>query len=311
MKRALPRDDAHKNRKFTEGDYDAYVSHRIVQWRFRTGAGFPLYPFAVEETVRHNPFIFTERFCRYMFICILLDGRLVYRSGERTFLLEPGKALLIPPGSDYSFSPGAGAGYHKVVLELKGTLLDSLCSALGLGDIRLVALDDAAGLIATIRRMGGWIEARDRSRIPELVGRAYGILAQLAEGARQRADDGPSRLLAEAQALLAGHLDREFDFAALPERLRTSATTLNRLFREKLNISPRRYRNVCRIEYARELLTNSRLSIKEIAFKCGYCNQFYFCAEFARFTGYTPTAFRRELDGGDAPPTSQDGRRYV
>ena len=49
-----------------------------------------------------------------------------------------------------------------------------------------------------------------------------------------------------------------------------------------------RYRNACRIEYARELLTRSDLSIKEITAKTGYCNQFYFSQEFRRQTGYSP-----------------------
>ncbi|MGN1365375.1 MAG: helix-turn-helix domain-containing protein [Victivallis vadensis] len=35
------------------------------------------------------------------------------------------------------------------------------------------------------------------------------------------------------------------------------------------------------------------MSVKEIAYRLGYCNQFYFSEEFKRITGRTPTEYRR------------------
>jgi len=278
------------------GDHDAAVSFHISIWGFRDSAMLPLYPYAVEETVRRNRFTFREQFCRFLFVVTLLEGELVYRSKGEVFRLTPGKVLLIPPGSDYSFSPGGGGGYHKLVLELKGVLLDSVCSVFGLREIRLFDFAQSEELISRIRGMGADIEAKERERIPNLLGESYALLSLLAAPAREKAAGKTSRLLASAQMLLCSDFDRELNISELPARLGVGRTTLDRLFRDKIGISPQRYRNACRIEYARELLTRSDLSIKEIADKTGYCNQFYFSQEFRRQTGYSPRAFRRELE---------------
>ena len=278
------------------GDHDAAVSFHTSIWGFRDSAMLPLYPYAVEETVRRNRFTFREQFCRFLFVVLLPEGELIYRSGKETFRLTPGKVLLIPPGSDYSFSPGGEGGYHKLVLELKGVLLDSVCSVFGLRGIRLFDYAQSEELISKIRGMGADIDAKDRERIPKLLGESYALLARLAAPAREKGAEKMSRTLASAQMLLGSDFDRELNISELPARLGVGRTTLDRLFRDKIGISPQRYRNACRIEYARELLTRSDLSIKEIADKTGYCNQFYFSQEFRRQTGYSPRAFRRELE---------------
>gem|GEM_PF-474860 len=279
----------------TTGDHDAAVSFHIGIWGFRDCAMLPLYPYAVEETVRRNRFTFREEFCRFLFVIMLQEGEMIYRSKGKNFRLVPGKVLLIPPGSDYSFSPGKG-GYHKLVLELKGVLLDSICSGFGLREIRLFDFPQSEELISRIRGMGTDIDAKERERIPKLLGESYALLFQLAAPAREKEATKASRVLASAQMLLSRDFDRKLNFSELPAQLGVGRTTLDRLFRDKVGISPQGYRNACRIEYARELLTRSDLSIKEIAYKTGYCNQFYFSQEFRRQTGYSPHAFRLEQE---------------
>ena len=69
--------------------------------------------------------------------------------------------------------------------------------------------------------------------------------------------------------------------------------TFSRLFRAQMNQSPHRYRMQRRMEAACELLTQTGFSVKEIAFQLGFCNSFYFCNQFRRIHGVTPTQFRR------------------
>lgn len=282
------------------GQHDAALLFKISHWRFREVENMPLYPFAVEETIRRNRFTFSEKFCRILIVVLMLDGRLTYHSGNRQFVMEPGKLLLIPPGSDYEFSHRSGMRYHKLVLELKGTLLNSISSLFGFQE--LILLDQPPGdtLESEIRRAGKLLDEGDRRNIPELLGNSYSILYRLS--AQLRETTTQPGILQTAQALLESNLAEPLNMEELPAQLGVSGTTLNRLFREKLNISPARYRNSCRIEYARELLLRSNLSIKEIAAMVGYCNQFYFSQEFRKSTGYAPLRYRREATRSDLSP---------
>jgi YesN/AraC family two-component response regulator len=49
---------------------------------------------------------------------------------------------------------------------------------------------------------------------------------------------------------------------------------------------------------AKEMLTNTSLSIKEIAFNLGYNNHDYFFTAFKRMTGQTPAEYRTITQGG-------------
>jgi transcriptional regulator GlxA family with amidase domain len=46
---------------------------------------------------------------------------------------------------------------------------------------------------------------------------------------------------------------------------------------------------------ARELLLHTSLSVKEIAFRCGFSDEAYFGRRFRLLEQASPTAFRRQL----------------
>lgn len=49
-----------------------------------------------------------------------------------------------------------------------------------------------------------------------------------------------------------------------------------------------------RIEYAKDLLAESELSIKQISAKCGYSSESYFARQFKKSVGLTPMEYRRK-----------------
>jgi len=61
------------------------------------------------------------------------------------------------------------------------------------------------------------------------------------------------------------------------------------------------YITMLRINYAKRLLKEDKLSIKEIAASCGYSDQYYFSRVFKKNVGYSPTEYKEiligELDG--------------
>ncbi|WP_438781818.1 AraC family transcriptional regulator [Enterococcus sp. DIV2469a] len=77
------------------------------------------------------------------------------------------------------------------------------------------------------------------------------------------------------------------------EYLHISRTYLFLLFKEKLHMSPQQFITSAKIANSRELLAKSNLSIQEIAYLCGYKNQFSFSRAFKRENSITPTAYRQ------------------
>jgi transcriptional regulator GlxA family with amidase domain len=61
-------------------------------------------------------------------------------------------------------------------------------------------------------------------------------------------------------------------------------------------MSPMQHLKYLRIQQAEQLLRDTFLSVKEIAFRCGAKDLSHFVRDFKRRKGLTPTAFRSQCE---------------
>jgi AraC-like DNA-binding protein len=64
------------------------------------------------------------------------------------------------------------------------------------------------------------------------------------------------------------------------------------LFKEQTGCSPRDYLHLLRIHRACQLLRDPALSVKEVATRLGYQDQFHFSRQFKAFQGMSPSEYR-------------------
>ena len=84
-------------------------------------------------------------------------------------------------------------------------------------------------------------------------------------------------------------LDGAADVAGLSRR------RFGELFKNNFDITPNRYVQIKRIEYSKELLSSSELSVGEIASLCGFSDIYYFSKCFKREVGKTPQNYKKSL----------------
>ena len=71
---------------------------------------------------------------------------------------------------------------------------------------------------------------------------------------------------------------------------------LSRLFKNLKGVSPMEYLTNLRINKAKELiLSDSDLSLKEVAEISGYMDQFYFSRIFKTITGKSPSEYKNDI----------------
>ena len=91
------------------------------------------------------------------------------------------------------------------------------------------------------------------------------------------------------------HLAEEISLAALAGLAQLSPYHLCRAFKQSFGMPPHRYLTGRRVERARLLLSERKLSVTEIALEVGFATTSAFIAVFRRTTGQTPTEYRRGL----------------
>ena len=83
----------------------------------------------------------------------------------------------------------------------------------------------------------------------------------------------------------------------IASKLCLSYSSFRKTFKEYTGFSPARFINEVRMSKAKELLTNTSMSIKEIAYNVGYNNHDYFFTAFRHTTGQTPAEYRAMTQG--------------
>ena len=68
-----------------------------------------------------------------------------------------------------------------------------------------------------------------------------------------------------------------------------------RIFKKSTGMSPIEYRNHIRINVAKDLLTDTEMSINKISEYCGFSNANYFCDVFRKSEGLSPSAYRQAI----------------
>jgi transcriptional regulator GlxA family with amidase domain len=82
------------------------------------------------------------------------------------------------------------------------------------------------------------------------------------------------------------------------QRLDIGMSTLNRLFRATIGLSPGKVLNILRLERSRYLLTATNNDIDTIADICGYCDRHHFTRHFSNTFGMGPAHYRTH-DGNE------------
>lgn len=102
----------------------------------------------------------------------------------------------------------------------------------------------------------------------------------------------PSHVLKAEQYMMENY-NKNIKISDVANHLNIDARYLYKLFTKHFNTSPKQYLINLRITHAIELLSKPDLSIKHIAFMCGYADSLQFSNFFKKNVGISPSEFRK------------------
>jgi len=107
----------------------------------------------------------------------------------------------------------------------------------------------------------------------------------------------PARQQKRIVEFIEEHLAEEISLAALAELVDLSLYHFARAFTQSFGVPPHRYHMARRMDRARSLLQMPELSVTQIGIQIGFCETSSFTKAFRRFTGLTPSEYRRHREG--------------
>ncbi len=224
-----------------------------------------------------------------------LEGTSVYKTGSACDELHPGELYLTIPGSSVHLASGGGAGRQEL-LVISGGMVKLLVESLNLPSSRRIRIDNPADFTrvrAMFDRTADLLRDRRLESALENSTNGYSLICLLADYGSRTREDGLPPLLTHAVRMMANGYGCRFSIGELAGQLGISRVTLNNLFRQYLGTSPLAYRHRLCMENAIQLVRSEEFSFKEISEQLGFRNSLYFSTVFRRYTGMTPTEYRR------------------
>ena len=213
--------------------------------------------------------------------------------------LKEGYMFLLFPGEWHTYMPEESTGWNEYWIGFNGKIMDEWMRNgfftkenpvfnVGLNE-EIIALYKRAIIIA---------DAQEANYQQALSGIACNLVSMALYLSRNK-DFSKSNIAEQINnAKVAVH---ENISSITPEKLAEitymSYSEFRKIFKEYTGFSPSQYIQEVRINMAKEMLTNTSRSIKEIAFELGYENKDYFFTVFRKATGMTPTSYRRYTQG--------------
>lgn len=112
----------------------------------------------------------------------------------------------------------------------------------------------------------------------------------------QQQGNSPKLFFSQAVSFLQHNYERTIKIGDLANLLNIDRSYLHRLFIEQAGISPKQFLTNLRIDRAKQLLQDSDLDIKSIAYSVGFEDAGNFSKLFKQETGLSPTQFRNRND---------------
>ena len=242
-------------------------------------------------------------------ILFLLDGATAYEfSGQGAVALHGGHFLVVPPrlvhrGLHDTRSPCAICGLAFKASRSSGWR-NTTFSASDLRRLRR-ALDTAGRKVHPFNPALRWLVQqlmKETGSYPANPHRAEAgialralICAALVEAMRQilAPPTEPKEFVTAAIAYLRQHLQEPVRMDDLVRHVGFSRARMFDLFKAQTGLTPNDYLQRLRVEEAQELLRQTSRSVTEIGLATGFSSGQYFSTVFARYTGVSPTDFRK------------------
>lgn len=173
------------------------------------------------------------------------------------------------------------------ILQAGGVELNSLFPADG--KISVLPLDQSAVLESRIKELAETPDTDELKRM-EL---AIGILRLVNEGSSEEPERADS-LLSEVFQYIHANISGDLSIESIAKAAHVNPYYLCHKFRKATNMTVGQHIKKCRISKAKQLLSDSTLTVSDVSCEAGFENFSHFSKVFREMTGMTPSAFRTQ-----------------
>lgn len=213
------------------------------------------------------------------------------------YLKTGGYACSIGAGEAAIFCPGQP--FHREVTEPVTMYLFRFKTEKNIGQYPKIVFRDKERISSSLRFLNQLDDGRYYNDFTFRKSIFNDIMMQyfLESASSDELQPGGDYLVEEAKKIFQQYLHEKNPLIDTAKKLGISYVHFIRRFKQATGITPSEYLSKIRLERAKEFLSMTDMAIKDIAPKCGFESEYYFSNVFKKYTGMTPSAFRKKIVG--------------
>lgn len=235
---------------------------------------------------------------------ILSEYQILYISkGKGTFASEStkktpigkGQAIILLPGQWHTYSPLDETGWNEYYIGFEGNIIDKIVANGFISTEKQIFDIGVSEELVDLYSTAIKVAKEDKKSTQQfLSGIVLNILGSVLYLSGNKALDSKetTQIIERAKVIMIENIHKEIDIHEIASNLGTSYSWFRKEFKEYTGFAPSQYFQELKLKRAKELLTETNLSIKEISFQLNFSSYEYFLSFFRKRVGSTPMEYR-------------------
>lgn len=226
----------------------------------------------------------------------IVNGKGSYHTRGKKYELGKNQMFLIKPGESTFYIADEKDPWEYIWIAFNGTSVDNIlqdCGLLSENPISYYSPDSI--LIGSLSDIIQQLSSKTENEYA-LLGDLYSIFGSLSRNHYNQEYHSNSLFIKQSLSFIQNNYSCDIKVQDIADYVQIDRTYLYRIFMDEFELSPKQYLMQYRIKRASELLSNTNLSVNEIAYYCGFRDPSAFCKHFRTQLGFTPKEYRK-IDG--------------
>ncbi len=235
---------------------------------------------------------------------VLSEYQILYISkGRGTFTSEStkktnikkGQIILLFPGQWHTYCPSIETGWNEYYIGFEGSIIDNLVENEFLTPKNQIldvgVSEEFVSLYSSAIHVAKNEKKTAQQYLAGIVLHLIGMVISYSQNKNLEQNDS-GQLMERAKIIMNENIYRQIDIQGIATNLGTSYSWFRKEFKEYTGFSPAQYFQELKLRKAKELLSETNLTIKEIAYKLDFSSYEYFLSFFRKRVGVTPSDYR-------------------
>lgn len=210
--------------------------------------------------------------------------------------LKMGDMFLLFPGEWHSYQPDPASGWTSYWIGFKGRNIEDRVKAGFLSPEKPIYHVGYHAEIEVLYKNAYQAAVEEAAYSQQvmagLVNHLIGLMYSLERNIELSKDQSQVDMVNKARLRIRESIESDLTIQQIASGLGVSYSNFRRLFKEYTGLSPATYQQELRLLRAKELLTTTDLSIKEIAYRLNFDSPDYFSTKFKAKMGMKPSELR-------------------